>query len=137
MVYLDYAATSPLLPEVIEAMRRAEEQFFANASALHTPGHLAMNQIEHTRKLLANLIGAEPEEIIFTSGASEANNTVVRTFEGHVIETSPLEHHSIIEAAREYKGGKMPKLYSCMLANNETGEILNITEVVEKAKKED
>lgn len=137
MVYLDYAATSPLLPEVMEAMHLAEEQFFANASALHTPGHLAMNQIEHTRKLLANLIGAEPEEIIFTSGASEANNTVVRTFEGHVIETSPLEHHSIIEAAREYRGEKMPKLYSCMLANNETGEILNITEVVEKAKRDE
>ena len=91
MVYLDYAATSPLLPEVRKAMHLAEERFFANASALHTPGHLAMNQIEHTRKLLAELIGAEPEEVIFTSGASEANNTIIRTFAGHQIETSPLE----------------------------------------------
>jgi cysteine sulfinate desulfinase/cysteine desulfurase-like protein len=40
MVYLDYAATSPLLPEAIKAMREAEQKFFANASALHTPGHL-------------------------------------------------------------------------------------------------
>ena len=69
MTYLDYAATVPMLPEVREAMRYAEEKFYANASALHTPGHLAMNEIEKTRELLAQLIGAEPSEIIFTSGA--------------------------------------------------------------------
>ncbi len=110
-------------------MHRAEKSFFANASALHTPGHLAMNQIEHTRSLLAQLIGAEPEEIIFTSGASESNNTVIRTFEGCKIETSPMEHHSIIEAAKVYKGTKMPKLYSYMLANNETGEFLKFPKI--------
>lgn len=110
-------------------MHDAEKRFFANASALHTPGHLAMNQIEHTRELLASMIGAEPEEIIFTSGASESNNTVIRTFEGCQIETSPLEHHSIIEAARAYRGDKLPKLYSFMLANNETGEILDLPEI--------
>ena len=131
MTYLDYAATVPLLPEVIEAMHKAETQFFANASALHTPGHLAMNEIEETRELLAELINAEPEEVIFTSGASESNNTVVRTFEGHEIETSPLEHHSVIEAARIYRGEKKPKLYSFMLANNETGELLDLPKVPE------
>lgn len=136
MVYLDYAATSPLLPEAREAMRRAEEKFFANASALHTPGHLALNEIERTRKILARLIGAETDEIIFTSGASEGNNAVIRTFEGHKIETSPLEHHSIIETAHTYKGNKMPKLYSYMLANNETGEILDLKWVVKQAKKD-
>ena len=135
MVYLDYAATVPLLPEVRKAMREVEEKFFANASALHTPGHLAMNEIEKTRELLAKLINAEPEEIIFTSGASESNNTVIRTFEGCQIETSPLEHHSIIEAARVYAGDKLPKLYSYMLANNETGEILDLDEIRKKAAK--
>lgn len=105
-------------------MREAEEKYYANASALHTPGHLAMNEIEKTRELLARLIGAEPEEIIFTSGASESNNTVMHTFEGCQIETSPLEHHSVIEAARVYRGRKLPKLYSYMMANNETGEFL-------------
>ncbi|MBO7657668.1 cysteine desulfurase [Candidatus Saccharibacteria bacterium] len=129
MTYLDYAATVPILPEVVEAMRKAETEFFANASALHTPGHLAMNQIEHTRGLLAKLINAEPEEIIFTSGASESNNTVIRTFEGCEIETSPLEHHSVIEAAAAYKGKKLPKLYSYMLTNNEIGEILELPEI--------
>ena len=136
MTYLDYAATSPLLPEAREAMHRAEERFFANASALHTPGHLAMNEIERARELLAKLIGAEPSEIIFTSGASESNNAVIRTFEGHQIETSPLEHHSIIETARMYRGDKLPKLYSYMLANNETGEILDLAEVIKRANKD-
>lgn len=135
MTYLDYAATNPILPEVSSAMREAETKFFANASALHTPGHLAMNEIERARKLLAKLINAEPEEIIFTSGASESNNTIIRTFSGHEIETSPLEHHSIIETAREYGGKKIPKLYSYMLANNETGEIINLTDIINKAKK--
>lgn len=129
MTYLDYAATVPMLPEVREAMRYAEEKFYANASALHTPGHLAMNEIEKTRELLARLIGAEPSEIIFTSGASESNNTVIRTFEGCQIETSPLEHHSIIEAAKAYQGRKLPKLYSYMMANNETGEFLEMPEI--------
>ncbi|MBR6961926.1 cysteine desulfurase [Candidatus Saccharibacteria bacterium] len=136
MVYLDYAATSPLLPEVIDAMREAEQRYFANASALHTPGHLSMNKIEEARELLAKLINADPSEIIFTSGASESNNTVIRTFEGHKIITSPLEHHSIIEAARVLGGNEKPALYSCMLANNEIGEFLPIADVVKKAHKE-
>lgn len=135
MVYLDYAATVPMLPEVLEAMHRAETQFFANASALHTPGHLALNEIENTREILAGLIGAKPSEIIFTSGASESNNTVIRTFEGCQIETSPLEHHSIIESAKKYTGDKLPKLYSYMLANNEIGEILDIVQIVKNATK--
>ena len=133
VTYLDYAATSPLLPEVIDAMHLAEEKFFANASALHTPGHLAMNEIERARRLLAQTISAKPSEIIFTSGASEANNTIIRTFEGHVIRTSPLEHHSILETAKQYRGDKSPKLYSYMLANNETGEICDLSEVVKRA----
>lgn len=135
MIYLDYAATVPMLPEVLRAMHKAEQKFFANASALHTPGHLAMNEIEKTRALLADLIGAEPEEIIFTSGSSESNNTVIRTFEGHEIFTSPLEHHSILEAAKKYAGNKKPRLYSFMLANNETSDILDVKAVVEEAKK--
>lgn len=126
MVYLDYAATAPLLPEARAAMHEAEDEFFANASALHTPGHRALVQIEEVREALADMIHADPSEIIFTSGASESNNTVIRTFEGHQIETSPLEHHSILEAARKYRGRKLPKLCSFMLANNETGDILDV-----------
>ena len=118
-----------MLPEVKRAMRRAERELYANASALHTPGHRALNQIERVRELLARLVGAEPEEIVFTSGASEGNNTVIRTFEGCQVETSPLEHHSILETAKRYAGEDLPKLYSYMLANNETGEFLQIPEI--------
>ena len=117
-------------------MHEAEQKYFANASALHTPGHLSMNKIEEARELLAQLINANPSEIIFTSGASESNNTVIRTFEGHKIITSPLEHHSIIEAARVLGGDEKPALYSYMLANNEIGEFLPIADVVKKAHKE-
>lgn len=127
-MYLDYAATTPLLPEVQEAMREAENRFFANASALHTPGHLAHNLIEECRETLASVIGAEPSEIIFTSGATESNNTVMHIFEGHKIETSPYEHHSVIEAAKAYRGSKEPTLYSYMLANNEIGDFLDLPE---------
>lgn len=117
-------------------MHEAEQKYFANASALHTPGHLSMNKIEETRELLAQLINADPSEIIFTSGASESNNTVIRTFEGHKIITSPLEHHSIIEAARVLGGDEKPTLYSYMLANNEIGEFLPIADVIKKVHKE-
>ncbi len=136
MVYLDYAATSPLLPEVMDVMHEAEKKFFANASALHTPGHLAMNKIEETRELLAELINADPGEIIFTSSASESNNTVIRTFAGHKIFTSPLEHHSIIESARMLKGDEDPALYSYMLTNNEIGEFLPVKDIAKKAHEE-
>ena len=117
-------------------MHEAEQKYFANASALHTPGHLSMNKIEEARELLARLINADSSEIIFTSSASESNNTVIRTFEGHKIITSPLEHHSIIEAARVLGGDEKPALYSYMLANNEIGEFLPIADVVKKAHKE-
>ena len=128
MVYLDNAATMPLLPSVREAMRKAEDLYFANASALHTPGHVALSEIEKCREVLAEMIGALPSEIIFTSGATESNNTVIRTFEGCQIECSPLEHHSILETARICRGDNLPKLYSYMLYNNETGEKLEFPE---------
>ena len=129
MVYLDNAATVPLLPCVREAMHEAEEKFFANASALHTPGHLARNVVEECRSVLAGLVGCDADEIIFTSGASETNNTVIHTFEGCQIEVSPYEHHSVMEAARIYGGEGQPKLWSWMLANNELGDILEMPRV--------
>ncbi len=128
MVYLDNAATVPMSTRVLGAMHQAEKEYFANALALHTPGHLAHNKIEECRELLAELINCSPDEIIFTSGASESNNTVIRTFEGHKITTSPYEHHSILESAKIYRGKDLPELFSYMLANNETGDYLTIPE---------
>lgn len=133
MVYLDNAATVPLLPEVKTAMIEAMETYFGNASALHTPGHLAHEKIEETRELLAKLVNANPEEIIFTSGSTESNNTVMHIFAGQTISASPYEHDSILNSAKTYaqKFLKYPvtdgtNLVSVMLANNELGEIFEL-----------
>ncbi len=133
MTYLDYAATTPMLPEVAKKIYEAEINYSANASALHTPGHRAMNRIEETRARLAKIIYASPDEIIFTSGSTESNNTVINIFKDHEIVVSDLEHHSIFEAANKFRGNKTPGLYSFMLANNETGEILDLTSIEKEA----
>ena len=99
MVYLDYSATSPLLPEAKAAMLAAMN-LVGNPSALHTPGHLAMNAIEDAREEIAKLINAEPEEILFTSGGSESNNTVTNIFAGEPVAVSAIEHPSLLESAR-------------------------------------
>ena len=99
MVYLDYSATSPLLPEARTAMIAAMD-FVGNPSALHTPGHMAMNAIEEAREEIAKLINANPEEIIFTSGGSESNNTVTNIFAGQHVAVSAIEHPSLLDSAR-------------------------------------
>ncbi|MBQ9403000.1 cysteine desulfurase [Candidatus Saccharibacteria bacterium] len=99
MVYLDYSATSPLLPEVKTAMLSAMEMT-GNASSLHTPGHLTMNIIEDAREEIAKLIGAKPEEILFTSGGTESNNTVTNIFAGKNVAVSAIEHPSLLESAK-------------------------------------
>ncbi|MBQ6510824.1 cysteine desulfurase [Candidatus Saccharibacteria bacterium] len=153
MIYLDHSATSPILPSAKKAMENALENFPGNASALHTPGHLAHNLIEEARENIAKLINADPEEIIFTSGGSEANNTVIHTFKNCEIFASAIEHPSILEPAKTYakklhqipvdkdgvinldflkkslKNTAKNTLCSVMLANNELGTIEPITEV--------
>ncbi|MBR0460399.1 cysteine desulfurase [Candidatus Saccharibacteria bacterium] len=100
MIYLDYAATSPILPEAKKAMLDVLDNFPGNASALHTPGHRAHEIIETARADIARLIGAQPHEIIFTSGGSESNNTVTNIFAGQSVAVSAIEHASVLESAR-------------------------------------
>ncbi|MBQ8984490.1 cysteine desulfurase [Candidatus Saccharibacteria bacterium] len=148
MVYLDYSATSPLLPCAKKAMLEAMD-LVGNPSALHTPGHLAMNKIEEAREEIASLIGAEPEEILFTSGGSESNNTVTNIFAGENVAVSAIEHPSLLESARlRCKTTILPvdstgrvketeltnfSLVSVMLANNEIGTINDIKKLAEAA----
>lgn len=99
MIYLDYSATTPLIKEAREAMLIAMD-LVGNPSSLHTPGHLAKNAIESARSKIAELIGANPSEIIFTSGGSEANNTVTNIFAGQNVAVSAIEHPSLLESAR-------------------------------------
>ncbi|MCL2793118.1 MAG: aminotransferase class V-fold PLP-dependent enzyme [Spirochaetaceae bacterium] len=77
IIYLDYNATTPIHPEVKKTI---VENFdiFGNPSSLHTPGRIAMEKINEARASVAKLINADPEEIIFTAGASESNNTVLK-----------------------------------------------------------
>jgi cysteine desulfurase len=99
-VYLDNAATTPLDPEVLDAMLPYLAQHFGNPSSLHGPGRQVRSAIEQARKSVATLINAAPSEITFTSGGTEADNYAI--FGGvrslglrHAI-TSPLEHHAVL-----------------------------------------
>lgn len=155
-VYLDNAATEKMLPCVKQAMLDAMDAELGNAAALHYEGWNAKKLIEEARMRVARLINAEPEEIIFTSGGTEANNTVMEIFRGKRIVTSSVEHPSVLEAARARAGelvvlpvdrwgrvdtvdiekeAKIADLVSVMLANNELGTIEPIKEYVKCCKK--
>jgi len=107
IVYMDYNATTPLRPEVKEGMV-ADLEVYANASSMHEAGRRAYGRIQESRSAVAKLIGAaDPEEIVFTSGGSESNNTVFATM-FHLgrhsgrrgIVTTAIEHPCVLNAAR-------------------------------------
>lgn len=102
-IYFDHNATTPLAPQVLAAMSEAGELYFANPSSLHAEGRLARQAVEQARGEVAALLGAEPSEIVFTSGGTEGNNLAVlgiaraarqRGGPAHII-SSPLEHPSV------------------------------------------
>ena len=102
-IYLDYHATTPIDPAVRSIMLPLLEEAYGNPHAEHTPGWQAADLIDHAQRQVANLIGAAPDEIVFTSGATEANNHalqgILRAISGrkaHVV-TSAIEHKSILQ----------------------------------------
>ncbi len=103
MLYLDYAATTPVDREVFRAMEPYFCKVFANPSSKHVCGQMANDGVEKARGIIANQINAQPDEIIFTAGASEANNLalkgVAECYEEpkHFI-TSTIEHKALLEA---------------------------------------
>jgi cysteine desulfurase len=105
-VYLDNAASTPLLPEVQEAMMPYLGEVFGNPSSLHDWGDGAREAIENARTQVASLIGASPEEIIFTSGGTESNNLAVKGLalaqqsKGKHVVVSAIEHFSVLHSAR-------------------------------------
>lgn len=153
MIYFDHSATSPLLPSVRAKLHALIDQDLGNASSLHSSGRQSSYLIEEARAAVAKLINAEPEEIIFTSGGSESNNTVVGSFAGQTIAVSQIEHPSVLAAAharaREVielavdRWGRIDpqqvpqsaQLVSVMLANNELGTLEPIRELVKCCKK--
>ena len=106
MIYLDYSATSPLLPEVKDAMLRvmdfSVEKSLGNPSSLHSTGSLGRDLLKSARASVAKLINTRESELIFTSGGSESNNTVLHAFEGCPILVSKIEHPSVLAPAEKY-----------------------------------
>src|SRR5258707_9048841 len=76
-VYLDFNATTPVEPEVLDAMLPYFSSEFANAASIHTPGQRARAAVETAREQVAALIGARPQEIVFTSGGTESDNHAI------------------------------------------------------------
>src|SRR5687767_12431764 len=77
-VYFDYNATSPLAPEVADAVGRATREVFGNASSVHHFGQQAKALLDDARSAIAALIGGDPSEVVFTSGGTEADNFAIR-----------------------------------------------------------
>jgi cysteine desulfurase len=102
-VYLDWNATTPPLPEVIEAMREAAHAAWGNPSSVHADGRRARAFVEDARAAVADLVGLDPRDVVFTSGGTEANNLALRSaFPGAsagVLVTSRIEHPSITRVA--------------------------------------
>jgi cysteine desulfurase len=117
-IYLDHNATSPLRPEVLEAMQAALRDLPGNPSSVHAEGAAARAAVETARAQVAAAIGAPPASIVFTSGATEANNAALAAvLEGvghagrHVV-TSSVEHPSVSEplTAFEARGGRVTRV---------------------------
>ncbi|MFI8207105.1 cysteine desulfurase family protein [Streptomyces sp. NPDC085937] len=121
MAYLDHAATTPMLPEAVEALT-AHLGVTGNASSLHAAGRRARRTVEEARETLAEALGARPSEIVFTSGGTEADNLAVKGLywsrrdadpaRTRVL-SSPVEHHAVLDAVHwlgEHEGATVEYL---------------------------
>ncbi|MEU1669809.1 cysteine desulfurase family protein [Streptomyces sparsogenes] len=118
MVYLDHAATTPMLPEAVRAMT-AQLAVTGNASSLHAAGRRARRTVEESRESLAASLGARPSEVVFTSGGTEADNLAVKGLywsrrDADPARTrllaSPVEHHAVLDAVdwlAEHEGARV------------------------------
>jgi cysteine desulfurase len=124
-VYLDNAATTPIDKQVVEAMLPFLTEHFGNPSSVHWHGRHVRAEIEKARKLVAELIGASPAEIFFTSGGTEADNCVlwgaVETYNIKNLISSPLEHHAVLHTLKEISEKKQIPLHWVEI--NKKGEI--------------
>ncbi len=155
-VYLDNNATTPVLPEVLEAMQPYFGEHFGNASSMHRQGQEARAAVERARGAVARLLEARESEIVFTSGGTESDNLAISGLarEGDHVITSTTEHHAVLNVCRhleevgcevtyvpvdgrglvdpaDVKRALRPntKLISIMLANNETGVLQAVAEI--------
>src|SRR5690606_5081948 len=118
MVYLDHAATTPMLPEALEAYVAASREW-GNPSSLHGPGRRARRRVEEAREQVAAALGARPAEVIFTGGGTESDNLAVKGIfwarraadpRRTVVVASPVEHHAVLDAVTwlaEHEGAEV------------------------------
>lgn len=133
MIYLDHNATTPALPEVVDAVRTWMERP-ANPSSIHRPGQAAAAAVARAAEQVAALVGANPKHVVFTSGATEANHLWAQQVRGLRVAVSATEHPSNQPAGAETipvdghgqpsLGGVQAQVVSIQAANHETGVVL-------------
>src|SRR5689334_12187797 len=163
-VYLDNNATTPVLPEVFEAMKPFYLEQFGNASSIHHYGQHARAAVEKARGHMAALLNARPAEIVFTSGGTEGDNTAIFGLvnKGDHIITSAIEHSAVLKSCRrleqlgcevtylpvngrseidpdEVRKALRPntRLITTMMANNETGVVQPVEQIGQIAREAD
>jgi cysteine desulfurase len=110
-IYMDHAATTPVLPEVLEAMQPYFTRFYGNPSSIHGVGRRAGAALIDARRTIADLVGAKPNEIIFTGCGTESDNAALRGIAlarredtgANCIITSPVEHHAVLYTAEDLR----------------------------------
>lgn len=112
MIYLDYAAATPMSKSVEAAMRPYFSKQFYNPSETYLAARGVRQAIDNSRHTVAQILGARPAEVVFTAGATEANNLATRgvmdQFPGGEVLVSAIEHESVLEPAKLYKHKLIP-----------------------------
>ena len=125
-IYLDHAATTPVNEQVLAAMFEVQSHVFGNPSSIHGAGRQARKYLDDARKTLATSISATPNEIIFTSGGTEADNMAIfgtafaRAAQGKHIITTKIEHHAVLHACEKLEKEGFDVTY---LPVNELGQV--------------
>ena len=132
-VYIDYNATTPVDPEVLDAMLPYFSADFANASSIHTPGQRARSAVETAREQVAALIGAKPQEIIFTSGGTESDNHAIFGMVNPALSQDSATPHDNVGAqhAAPLTPGRVPRPH-IITATIEHEAVLNACQAAEK-----
>ena len=128
-VYLDYNATTPVDPEVLDAMLPYFSADFANASSIHTPGQRARSAVETAREQVASLIGAKPQEIIFTSGGTESDNHAIF---GTVAQVYPEARRALLPAPSSPGSASSASKPHIVTTTVEHEAVLNACQAAEK-----
>ena len=135
-VYLDNAATTPIDPEVFEAMKPFMLEDFGNPSSTHSHGRKVRAAIESARKKVAELLNCTPGEIIFTSGGTEADNSIIRsavnTYDLKCIISSPIEHHAVTHTVDHLAHEGKVKLLMVDLDQNGNVDLNHLEELLKK-----